>query len=438
MQALLAGIAMLATAASAQQAFSTAKLDQFLDRLAEKNKGMGSLVLAKNGQAVYWRSFGYAQITASEKKPLSADTRYRISSITKTYTAVMVFQLAEEGKLSLSTTLDRFFPQIPNAPRITIAHILAHRSGIHDIEAGGGWAMQARTPDEVIARIAQGPSDFEPDTQHRYSNAGYNLLGYIVEKAGGKPYQEALKERISSPIGLQDTYLGTGNTDPARHEALSYRFLGEWKEAPELHFSVPGGAGAIVSTPADMAKFIHALFEGKLVKPESLKQMMTMRDGEGMGFESFTFGGKTFYGHTGGSNSSGSWLAYQPEDKLALAYVTNAKIYPVRDIVSGALDIYWGRPFQVPAFEAFQVPVELLDKYTGTYTVPNAPAKARITRQGSTLYFYPPGQSEGAALEATAENKFRIEPAVSFEFDVAKGEMTVTRAGQRRVFRKEP
>jgi CubicO group peptidase (beta-lactamase class C family) len=422
--------------ASHAQTLDKAKLDQLFDRLLEKNKGMGSLTLAKDGSILYSRSFGYRQINGNERKPLTAETRFRIGSITKTFTAVMIFQLVEEEKLRLTDTLDRFFPQIPNAARITIGQMLAHRSGIRNIEPDGSWGMQPRTKDEVIARIAQGRPDFEPDARHLYSNAGYNLLGYIVEKAGGKPYQEALRERITSRIGLNNTYIGAGNTDPGKNEALSYRFIGGWKESRELDFSVLGGAGSILSTPADMAKFIQALFDLKLVSRDSLQQMTTMRDGEGMGMEPFSFAGKTLYGHTGGSGSSGAWLAYFPDEKLALAYTTNAKIYPVREIVSGVFDIYWNRPFQIPAFDAFEVSPEVLDRYVGAYSIPGAPVKVTVTREGATLYFQPAGQS-AVPLEATAEEKFKIDPFMVFEFDAAKGEMTIHRAGQVRVFTKE-
>ena len=209
----------LVTAGRAQT-LDKAKLDQLFDRLLEKNKGMGSLTLVKDGNVVYSCSFGYRQINGSEKKPLTAETKYRIASITKMFTAVMIFQLAEEKKLRLADTLDKFFPQIPNAARITIGQILTHRSGIHDIEADGSFAKQPRTREEVVARIAQGQPDFEPDAMHRYSNAGYILLGYIVEKAGGKPYQEALKERITSKTGLKDTYAGEINGQQRRRDAL--------------------------------------------------------------------------------------------------------------------------------------------------------------------------------------------------------------------------
>jgi CubicO group peptidase (beta-lactamase class C family) len=425
----------LVTAGHAQS-LDKAKLDQLLDRIAERNKGMGSLVLAKDGNVLYSRSFGYRQINGDEKKPLTAETKYRIASITKTFTAVMIFQLVDEKKLRLTDTLDKFFPQIPNAARITIGQILAHRSGIHNLEPDGSWGKQPRTKDEVVGRIAQGQPDFEPDARHRYSNAGYVLLGYIVEKVGGKPYQEALKERITSKIGLKDTYAGVGNTDPGKNEALSYWYLGGWKEAAEIEFSVTAGAGSILSTPADMTKFIQALFDLKLVSPDSLKQMTTVRDGEGMGMEPFSFAGKTLYGHTGGSNSSGAWLAYFPDEKLALAYTANAKIFPVGEIVKGVFDIYWNRPFQIPTFDAFDVSPEVLDRYVGVYSIPGAPVKVTVTRDGATLYFQPAGQS-AVPIEATAEDKFKIEPFVVFEFDAAKGEMTITRAGQKRVFTKE-
>jgi D-alanyl-D-alanine carboxypeptidase len=413
------------------------KLDRFLDRLAEKNKGMGSLTLAKDGHVLYSHSFGYSFVNGTEKKLATATTKYRIASITKTYTAVMVFQLVEEGKLKLSDTLDRFFPPIPNAKRITIGHILGHRSGIHDLETDGSFATQPRTKDEVVARIAQRQPDFEPDAKLQYSNAGYILLGQIVEKVGGKPYQDALKERITSKIGLKDTYyLGIGNADAGRNEALSYRFFDGWKEATEFDLSVTGGAGSILSTPTEMTKFIQAVFDLKLVSADSLKHMTTMRDGEGMGMGPFSFAGKTLYGHTGGGASSGAWLAYYPEEKLALAYATNMKIYPVVNIVSGIFDIYWNRPFEVPTFDAVEVSPEVLDRYVGVYTTPDAPVKLTITRRAGTLYFQPPGQS-AVPLEATAQDKFKIDPGVLFEFDAAKGQMTIKRPNGERVFTKE-
>src|SRR4030095_2670499 len=239
------------------QTLDKAKLDHFFDRLAEKNKAMGSLTIAKDGNVLYTRAIGYSQIKGTERKPLSAATRFRIGSITKLFTAVMILQLVEEGKLKVSDTLDRFFQQIPNAQRITIAHILAHRSGIPNSRPSS--KTNAVTKAELLTIVSKGTPEFEPDTKHSYSNSGFFILGLIVEKLTGKSYEEALKERITSRIGLKDTYAATGDIDVNNNESLAYtHFDGDWKQVREMHSSILFGGGQIVSTPNDMAQFIHA------------------------------------------------------------------------------------------------------------------------------------------------------------------------------------
>src|SRR5688572_3864417 len=369
------------------QTLDKAKLDQFFDRLAEKNKAMGSLTIAKDGKVLYTRAIGYSQINGTEKKPLTAANRFRIGSITKMFTAAMILQLVEAGKLKLTDTLDKFFPQIPNAKKITIVQILSHRSGIpnvrRDQNSQGNVNTTPITKDEMLGLIAKATPDLEPDSKQSYSNSGYFLLGLIIEKLTGKPYEEALKERITSKIRLTDTYTATGNIDVNKNEALTYINVGGgWKQVPETHPSILFGGGAIVSTPNDLAKFIQALFDGKIVSKENLDQMKKIRDGDGLGLgmEPFTFAGKTFYGHAGGGDNYGAWLAYEPEEKLAVAYTTNAKVYPVVNIVRGALDIYYNKPFAIPALESLALSPEVLDKYVGVYSSPEATVKWTITR----------------------------------------------------------
>jgi D-alanyl-D-alanine carboxypeptidase len=421
------------------------KLDQFFDRLAEKSKAMGSLTIAKDNNVLYTRTIGYSQINGTEKKPLTAANKFRIGSITKMFTAAMNLQLVEEGKLKLTDTLDKFFPQVPNAKKITIVQILWHRSGIPNVKREQNSQENANTipvtKDEMLALIVKATPEFEPDTKHSYSNSGYQLLGLILEKVTGKSYGEALTERITSKIGLANTYIATGNIDVSKNEALTYMNLGDgWKPVSETHPSILFSAGAIVSTPNDLAKFIQALFDGKIVSRESLNQMKTIRDGEGSGMEPFTFDGKTFYGHTGGADNYGAVLAYLPEEKLTIAYTKNAKVYPVKDIISGVVDIYYNKPFQIPTFESVAVSTEVLDKYVGVYSPADAPVKFTITRQGTTLYAQPPGAG-AVPLEATAQDKFKLDngtaAGIVFEFDAEKNQMIIKRSGGQRVFTKE-
>src|SRR4028119_236080 len=218
LSATLLSLALFTAGYAQTQTLDKAKLDRFFDRLAEKNQAMGSLTVAKDGKILYSRAIGYSQINGSQRKPAITATRYRTGSLTKTFTAVMILQFVEEGKLKLSDTLDKFFPQIPNAGKITIAHMLTHRSGIDfgkepDFRS---WSRNPRTKDEILAFIARGKPDFEPGEKRSYSNAAYVLLGYVVEKLAGKPYQDALKKRITGKLGLKDTYAGTGKTDVSK------------------------------------------------------------------------------------------------------------------------------------------------------------------------------------------------------------------------------
>ena len=307
-------LALFATANA--QTLDKAKLDQFFDKLAEKNKAMGSLAIIKDGNILYTRAIGYSQISAIEKKPLNEANRFRIGSITKMFTATMILQLIEEGKLKLTDTLEKFLPQVPNANKITILQVLSHRSGIPNIfreqNAQGNVKTNPMTKEEHLSLIVKATPDFEPDAKSLYSNSGYFVLGLIIEKLTGKSYERVLKEKIAAKIGLNDTYVATGNIDVNKNESLTYFIFpgGDWKQVTETHPSLLFSAGAIVSTPNDLAKFILALFDGKIVSKKSLELMKTMRDGEGLGMVTFEFAGRTFNGHTGGADNYGAWLAY--------------------------------------------------------------------------------------------------------------------------------
>lgn len=430
--------ALMFTAGQAQTP-DKGKLDQFFNRLAEKNKAMGSLTVTKDGNILYSRAIGYSQINSTERKRVSEATRYRVGSITKMFTAAMIFQFVEENKLKLSDTLDKFFPQIPNAPKITLAQMLGHRSGIFDLTNNSDFRSlktQPKTRDEMLAIIAKGKPAFEPGEKAQYSNSNYVLLGYIVEKASGRSYEDALKQRITSKIGLTDTYLGTGYSDASKNESPSYNFIGDWKQESETHLSIPGGAGAIISTPNDLTKFIQALFNGKIVSKESFEQMKP-KDQYGLGINSYPIGGKTFYGHGGAIDGFRSLLVYLPEEKLSLAYTSNGVNYPLNNIVSGVFDIYWNKPFEIPTFETVAVNPEVLDKYVGVYSSPEVPFKLTITRDNSTLVAQPTGQP-AFPLEAIAQDKFKLESrGVVLEFDAAKTQLTFKRGGRDVLFTKE-
>lgn len=430
---------VLSTVNVTAQEINKPKLDSFLNILAEKNKAMGSLAIAKNGTVIYSKAIGYSSISGSEKKPATTLTKYRIGSISKMFTAILIFQLIEENKISLNTTLDNYFPTIPNAGKITIGNLLNHRSGIHNFTSDPdytSWMTQPKTQDEMIAFIAKSQPDFEPNEKTSYSNSNFVLLGYIIEKLTKHSYAENLKERITSKIGLANTYYG-GKTDINTNESFSYQLANGWEQLPETDMSIPGGAGSIVSTPTDLTQFIEALFTLKLVSSNSLLQMKTITDGLGMGMMQIPFYSRIAFGHNGAIDGFVSNVAWFPEDRVAVSYCTNGMAYPFNDILIGVLSICFNRDYTIPTFKTIELKTEELDSYLGVYASTQLPLKITVTKIGSVLTAQATGQSS-FPLEASAKDIFKFDQAgVKMEFRPEKNEMTLRQNGAEYLFTKE-
>ncbi len=442
MKTLLTFLILLVLSVSAfSQTFDKAKLDQFFDALSTNNKGMGSIAISKDGKIVYSRAVGFSHLSEKGKVPSDAKTKYRIGSITKMFTATLIFQLVEEDKLKLGDTLDRFFPEIPNARKITVAQMLNHHSGIHNITSDAqnyySYYRRPQTHEQMLGVIAKTTPDFEPGAKAAYSNSNYILLGYIAEKVSKKSYKELLSEKIVSKINLTDTFYG-GQINDANNESHSFDWLeGEWKILGETDMSVPGGAGAIVSTPTDLTKFVTALFDGNLVSQKSLNQMKMITDDYGSGILQFPYNDKKLYGHTGGIDGFNSMLVYLPEEKLSVAYISNGMVYPVNSILLAALAVYNREEFIIPSFKPLEYSTEELAKFTGVYASPAIPIKITISAQGKKLSAQATGQN-AFPLEATEKNKFKFEAGgIEIEFNLEKSTMDLKQGGQTFVFTKE-
>lgn len=424
--------------AAKSQVFNKARLDSFFVALNTHDQSMGSVAIASGGAVVYQNAIGYSQANGAIKTPATIQTKYRIGSISKMFTATMIFQLIDQGKLNLSTPLAAYFPQLPNAAKITIGEMLDHRSGLHNFTNDSLYTTymgEPQTEAAMTAIFARQKPDFEPDTKAEYSNTNFVLLGYIVEKITGKTYAEELKNRITSKIGLKDTYYGS-KADPAKNEAYSYNYTGKWTQMPETDMSIPGGAGAVVSTPADLVKFIDALFAGKLISAASLELMKTMKDNYGMAMFTIPFYDKKGYGHTGGIDGFSSLLIYFPQDKLAIAYLSNGVRYSTNDVVIGALSIYFNKPFVIPEFKTIALSAAVLDQYVGNYSSSQMPLKVAITQNNGILFGQATGQG-AFPLEAKGGDKFVYTAAgITLTFDPAKNSFTLMQAGATYLFTK--
>ncbi|MGM0408372.1 MAG: serine hydrolase domain-containing protein, partial [Bacteroidota bacterium] len=314
MKTKLLGLALFIGLNIQAQDFDQAKMDSLFSTIEINEKGMGSISIFKNGNEVYQNSIGFTSI--EENIPLTNQTKFRIGSVSKTFTATIVMKLIEQGKISLDDKLGNYFPEILNSETITIEHLLKHRSGIYNFTSAEDyvtWMEQPITRDELVEKIVSHGSVFEPDEKTEYSNSNYVLLSFIIEDITGKNFSEILSDFITQPCKLNDTYLGS-KINLSQNEADSYTMLKDWKMSTETDMSVPMGAGAIVSTPTDLNRFLYCLFNHQLISAESLDKMTNIQDGMGLGIFQVPFYDKKAFGHTGGIDGFQSNAFFFPKE----------------------------------------------------------------------------------------------------------------------------
>lgn len=436
---VMAAIAIVPLAPSlSAQSFDTAKLNRYFDRLDSNQRFMGSAAVMKSGKLIYQRSAGWADVAANGKA--DGHTRYRVGSITKTFTAVMIMKTVEAGKLRLDQTIDLWFPSVQHADRITVRHLLTHRSGIHNITDLPGFmsrSVKPLTKEQLLDTINAQVSDFEPGKSFSYSNSGYILLTLMLEKIWDKPYEALLKKWILKPAHLKETFYGT-KPDPKQQMALSYRmFFGKWIVQPVTDPSIPLGAGSITSTPSDICRFAEALFNSKLIKPESLSEMTHWQDNVGGGLFRFPFGDKWAYGHTGGIDAYLSVYGHFKEEGISFAITSNATNMVLNDVTIALLSATFNKPYMIPDFSKITLSDDELDRYVGVYASKQIPLKLTITRKNGVLNCQATGQMP-FALTAHGEHRFSFDMAgISIRFDPDNRRMSFQQGGGRYSFERE-
>jgi CubicO group peptidase (beta-lactamase class C family) len=412
------------------QEFNQAKFDSLVNRLEEFDRFNGSIAIMKEGKVVYTRGIG-KRIQEESNQLNNPETIFRIGSISKSYTAVIILQMVQEGKLKLDDKLSTYFPCVPYSENITIANMLLHRSGIHSItdeEDYMDYFTKKMTREELVTKICSYKSNFDPDDRSEYSNSNFILLSFIAEEIDKKSFDQIFAARISKPLGLKYTYIGD-KINPRENQARSYSYRGVWKLEDETDMSIPIGAGAVVSTPSDICKFYNALFSGKLLNAEMLETMTTINGEFGMGIFTFPFGERISYGHTGGIDGFSSMAGYFPAEKIAVALISNGRRINNNDIMIAALSAVFGVDFTIPTFSSYEVSAEDLEKYEGTYSAEGFPMKIDIYFEETQLFAQATGQS-ALPMDAESEHVFSfISAGIVLQFYPEKSSMVLKQGG---------
>jgi CubicO group peptidase (beta-lactamase class C family) len=382
--------------AAAQPSNYRLRLDSLLTILEANDRTMGTVTLRKGNRVLYQRSIGSRDSSASGWVKADSLTQYRVGSVAKPFTAVLIYQLIEERRLSLDTKLSRFYPQLPNSESITIRDLLAHTSGLGDPTQGIDVFVPL-TRDSLIRRMVVAPPQFQAGKRRRYNNGNFILLGYIVESVTGSTYAAELERRIVRKAGLRRTRLG-GAVAPERNESRAYYFSdGHWEQQRDEAIETAGGAGALVSTSSDLTRFLAVLFRGRLISPASLTEMTngfvdgSRINGKGLGPLTIPGTKKTGFAHDGSIGAHTALIGYVPEDSLSLAVTVNGHNYPINRLFFHIWSIVYGTPAELPSFSPVPLPGSIAHAHAGVYSA--AAYGIKITMRATSDGFE--GQTEG-------------------------------------------
>jgi CubicO group peptidase (beta-lactamase class C family) len=346
--------AIVATATIAVVAEDTVKaIDVLIGRYHEAGQFNGAALVGSRGNVLIAKGYGYADF--EWKISNTADTKFRLGSITKQFTSSLIMQLVGEGKLRTDTTLATALPYYrkDTGSQITIHHLLNHTSGIPTYTQPSFMAEKSRDPYRVrdfVEKFCSGDLEFEPGSKFVYNNSGYFILGAIIEELTGKPYEQVLRERILTPLGMTAT--GYDSSGPILEKrARGYEKTADGvRNADYLDMSIPYAAGSLYSTVGDLFTWDQALYGDKVLPAKALALMFTpgLNDyGYGWGIRRRPFGGnnseRLVISHGGGINGFNTLIVRIPDDRRVIVLLNNTGRGPLDALATGIVDVLNGR-----------------------------------------------------------------------------------------------
>jgi len=320
----------------------------------------GSVLVAENGKVIYKKGFGLANMEWNI--PNEPDTKFRLGSITKQFTATLVLQLVQQGKIKLDGKVSDYLPDYrkDTGARMTIHHLLSHTSGLPNYTAQPGFfANVSRNPfkvDDFVKQYASGDLEFEPGSKFNYSNSGYFLLGDIIEKVTGKPYEQVLKENILDPVGMKNTGYDHYGTVLSKRAAGYVRTPNGYENAGYLDMSIPYAAGSLYSTVEDLFLWDQALYGEKILSTAS-KELMFKPNlenyGYGFGIRKASLGPNKIavpvIEHNGGINGFSTDIVRLVGDKRLIVLLDNTSQGRYLDGMALAItNILYRQPYESP------------------------------------------------------------------------------------------
>lgn len=422
----IAIVIILAGAGFAQD--TAARMEELIQSYVTAKQFMGSVLVSQQGKILLDKGYGSANL--EWEIPNSPATKFRLGSITKQFTAASILLLEERGKLKVEDPVKKYMPDAPAAwDKITIFHLLTHTSGIPSFTSFPDYRSTEATPttpENLVARFRDKPLEFQPGEKWNYSNSGYALLGYLIEKVSGQSYGEFVQQNIFNPLGMKDSGYDS-NSAIIAHRAAGYQSgANALVNAGFIHMTIPFSAGALYSTTEDLLKWEQALFGGKVLSSASLAKMTTpFKQDYAFGLTVSANHGFKVIEHGGGIEGFATQLSYYPDDNLVVIVLGSIVGRFPSEIAARLGDIVHGVK-SIPVSERKEITVspKILAAYAGTYEL-TANISMVITLEDDHLMAQVTGQQK-FNLFAESEASFFVKLVdVQIEFvKNAQGQVT--------------
>ncbi|QKZ13560.1 serine hydrolase domain-containing protein [Spirosoma sp. KUDC1026] len=345
------------------------QIEKLVDTYAALGKFNGSILVAAQGKLLLNKGYGYKDI--KQKTFNDPHTIYQIASLTKSFTATLILKLVESNRLALTDKVSQFYPDLPKGDSITIDQLLSHTSGLSDDDSNTRTKTYPGSEEaKFLVALRERPLDFIPGTDWKYSNAGYILLGYIIEHVSGMSYYEAVRTYLFSPLGMNHSgfdFIGLSSPNKA---------TGYWefpqndtaRAATLIDYRGPRAAGAIYSTTGDLYQWHQGLQGGKLISSSLLNRAYTpVKNNYGYGWMIDSVGRTKVVWHSGDIWGFKSELARVPADDICIIMLNNMEDVDLHIITRKILAILYHQPYQWPARTRIQLSTRVLQAYIGEY-----------------------------------------------------------------------
>ena len=385
------------------------KVDEYINAHMKLENFSGSVLIAKGDEVLLRKGYGLANIEINV--PNTPKTKFRLGSVTKQFTAMAIMQLQENELLSVNDPLSKFIPDYPNGDKITLHHLLTHTSGIPNLTDFPELEniKKTKTPvEEVIEIFKNEPLEYTPGEKYQYSNSGYTLLGYIIEKVSGKTYEEYLKEYIFEPLNMKDSGYDHYNVvllnrasgySPGKDGVVNAKYI---------DMSIPFGGGCLYSTVEDMYIWDRALYTDKLLSESSLNEMFTpFKDDYGYGWYISDVLDRKCIRHSGGIEGFTANISRYVNDDVCIVLLSNFEHTSISDISKDLAAILFGEKYELPGErEVVTLDPVIYKSYIGTYEF-GPDNFLNITIDNNRLFIAPPGQPE-IEIYPESETKFFV------------------------------